>query len=360
MTSTRPSPRPRRARPARGLSVRASTRPGVPSRARIVHVHVDNTRGLDQVFSVTPARWKAACRRHPAVGRRLRPTFGWDLEGFDEAMATAEILVGWEFHQRDLKGRAPRLRWVYLTGAGLEHLAPFDWVDPHVVLTNNSGVHGPKAAEYAAMAILMLNNRIPAHVTNQRRSRWAQFFPGTVEGRTLLVIGVGAMGIAAAERAKALGMTVLGVRRRGRPARFVDRMHTPAALDRLLPRADIVLVTAPLTPETRGLLDARRLDLMRPGSGLINMGRAGIVDYAALADRLRSGRLGGAILDVFDPEPLPPDSFLWQTPNLVMTPHCSSDAPDYADRTLDLFFAEMARYLAGRPLLNAIDRRLQY
>ena len=327
---------------------------------RRLHVHIDNVRSYDQVFWVTPERWRAACRRHPALAPRLRATFGWDLEGFDAAMKTADALIGWEFPRQDLRGRAPHLAWVHLTGAGLEHLAPFDWIPAGATVTNNSGVHEPKAAEYAAMAIMMLNNRIPFHVTNQRQARWAQFFPATVTGKTVLVVGVGAMGAAAAAQARRLGMRVLGIRRSGTPHRHVDRMFKPAALDRLLPKADFVLVTAPLTPETRGMIGARQLDLMRPEAGLINMGRAGIVDYEALARKLAKGELSGAILDVFDPEPLPSTSPLWTTPNLIMTPHCSSDAPNYADRTLDLFFRNVRRFLAGRPLENTVDRALGY
>jgi phosphoglycerate dehydrogenase-like enzyme len=325
-----------------------------------IEVHVDNCRAYDQVFWITPERWASASRRHRALASRLEARIAWDLEGFEEAMQTAEILIGWEFPRKDLRARAPRLRWVHLTGAGLEHLAPFDWIPEGVVVTNNSGVHGPKASEYAEMAILMLANRIPSHVTNQRQARWQQAFPAPVRGKTLLIVGVGAMGSAAAARAKSLGLRVLGIRRTGKPQRHVDRMFGPDSLDRLLPQADFVLVTAPLTPATRDLIGRRQLDLMKPEAGLINMGRAGVVDYEALADKLTRGELGGAILDVFDPEPLPSSSPLWRTPNLVMTPHCSSDAPDYADRTLDLFFDNLRRYLAGRPLRNTVDRALQY
>jgi phosphoglycerate dehydrogenase-like enzyme len=330
------------------------------SRRRPLHVHVDNARAYDQVFWVTPERWAAAGRRHQALAKRVRATFGWDLENLDRALETADILIGWEFARRDLRGRAPQLGWIHLTGAGLEHVAPFDWVPERVTITNNSGVHGPKAGEYAAMAILMLNQRIPAHVTNQARRRWRQMFPATVAGKTLLIVGVGEMGRAAAARAKQLGMRVLGIRRSGRSQPFVDRMARPDALERLLPLADVVLVTAPLTPETHGLLGRRQLARLKPEAGLINMGRAGVVDYAALCEMLRKGRLSGAVLDVFDPEPLPAGSPLWRTPNLIMTPHCSSDAPDYADRTLDLVFDNLRRYLAHRPLRNTVDRKLQY
>ncbi len=268
--------------------------------------------------------------------------------------------MGWEFDRRNLAARAPRLRWIHLTGAGIEHVLPLTWLPPGAVLTNNSGVHAPKAGEFAATAILMLNNRIPFHVTNQRRAWWEQRFNGTVTGKTLVIVGVGAMGGAAARRAKALGMRVLGVRRSGRSHPSVDRMFGPEELDRLLPRADFVLVTAPLTSQTRGLVGGKQLDLMKAEAGLINMGRAGVVDYAALADKLGRGEIAGAVLDVFDPEPLPADSPLWGTPNLIMTPHVSSDAPNYADRTLDLCFRNLQRYLAGQPLHNVVDSTREY
>jgi phosphoglycerate dehydrogenase-like enzyme len=328
--------------------------------ARRVRLHVDNCRSYDQVFWITPERYAAASRRHPALARRVDATIGWDLEGFDEARKAVEIFIGWEFDRRDLAARAPRLRWIHLTGAGIEHVLPLTWLPPGAVLTNNSGVHAPKAGEFAAAAILMLNNRIPFHVTNQHRSHWEQRFNAPVTGKTLLIVGVGAMGGAAARRAKALGLRVLGVRRSGRAHPSVDRMYRPEALDRLLPRADFVLVTAPLTSATRGLVGRAQLDRLPPHAGLVNMGRAGVVDYAALRDKLGKGELSGAVLDVFEPEPLPPDSPLWQTPNLIMTPHVSSDAPNYADRTLDLFFRNLRRYLAGRPLENAVDPAREY
>jgi phosphoglycerate dehydrogenase-like enzyme len=327
---------------------------------RRVRLHVDNCRKYDQVFWITPERYAAAVRRHPALAKQIDATIGWDLEGFDAALREAEVFIGWEFDRRELAARAPRLRWIHLTGAGIEHVLPLTWLPPRVTLTNNSGVHAPKAGEFAACAILMLNNRIPFHVTNQHRSHWEQLFNAPVTGKTLLVVGVGAMGGAAARRAKGLGLRVLGVRRSGRSHPSVDRMFRPDALDRLLPRADFVLVTAPLTSETRGLIGKKQLDLLPSHAGLINMGRAGVVDYATLREKLIRGELAGAVLDVFDPEPLPADSPLWRTPKLIMTPHVSSDAPNYADRTLDLFFRNLRRHLAGRPLQNVVDPALEY
>jgi glyoxylate/hydroxypyruvate reductase len=147
---------------------------------------------------------------------------------------------------------------------------------------------------------------------------------------------------------------VLGVRRRGRPHAAVDRMYRPTELPDALARADFVVVTAPLTAETRGLLGRKELDLMKPAAGLVNLGRAGVVDSDALREKLGRGELSGAILDVFDPEPLPPTSPLWDCPNLIVTPHVSSDALDYTDRMLRIFADNFRRFVAGRPLRNRI------
>lgn len=310
---------------------------------------------------MTWERYRAAVRRHPNVAPSIRATIGTDVESFFAEVADAEILVGWDFPRADLRRTAPRLRWIHIWGAGIEHLLPLDWLAPGVALTNNRGVHAPKAGEYMLMAILMLNNSLPALLTAQRRAVWREIFSTTVEGKTLAVIGVGHMGGTAARRAKDLGMRVLGVRRSRRPHRYVDEIFGPDELGDVLPRADFVLVTLPLTKETHHLLGRAQLDLMRPGAGLINMGRAQVVDYEALRNKLERGELGGAILDVFDPEPLPSDSPLWSTPNLVMTPHVASDdEEEYMPRTLDLVFDNVRRYLGGSVLRNRVRRSLGY
>ena len=329
---------------------------------RRLRVHVAALTSQNEVFWVTPERFAAAVARHADVSRRIDVDFSWDLEGFAEAVADADALIGWRFPQAELARLAPRLRWIQLTGAGHEHLQPFDWLPRGVALTTNSGAHAPKAGEFAATAILMLNNDLPFLMTNQRKARWEQSFSSGIEGKTLAVIGVGAMGGAAARWAKQrLKMHVLGVRRSGRGHRYVDTMYRPGELDQVLPNADFVLVTAPLTRETEALIDRRALASMKRGAGLINMGRARVVDYVALADELRSGRLRGAVLDVFDPEPLPADSPLWSTPNLVISPHVSSDdVGNYIDRTLDVFFANVRRFLSNRPLRNRVVKARQY
>ncbi len=340
------------------LSAREMSKPGARKSLR---VHVASLRAQSEVFRVTPERFAAAVTRHPDVGPRVDVDFSWDFNGFAEAVADADALIGWRFPQDDLADLAPRLKWIQLTGAGLEHLQPLDWLPPGVALTTNSGAHAPKAAEFATTAILMLNNNLPRFVTNQRGARWEQRFGTGIEGKTLAIVGVGAMGAAAAQWAKQrLKMRVLGVRRSGRGHRYVDEMYRPNELDRILPRADFVLVTAPLTRETEGLIGKRALSSMKHGAGIVNMGRARVVDYDALAGSLRRGQLSGAILDVFDPEPLPAESPLWSTPNLIIVPHVSSDdAGVYMDRTLDVFFDNVARFLSNRPLRSRVVRSRQ-
>jgi phosphoglycerate dehydrogenase-like enzyme len=272
-----------------------------------------------------------------------------------------DILLNPEFPLRTLAEAAPRLRWIHITGAGIEPLLPLDWLPPQVELTNNSGVHAEKIGESALMMLLMLNARVPAITTNQRASRWRQIFSPSMRGRTVLIIGVGDMGGAVAKAARQLGLQTLGIRRSGTPHPDIDQMHRPESLDSLLPLADFVVMAAPLTAETKALLDKRRLGLMRRGSGFINIGRAGSVDNNALAAALNAGALSGAVLDVFEPEPLPPQSPLWTTDNLIIMPHVTSDDEDeYLPKTLDLVFENVRRLEEGVPLINVVDREREY
>ena len=327
---------------------------------KLVHMHIDNDSSLGEVFEVTPARIKASLARFPAVAKRLDITLEQDGHRLEEHLRTADVLFGWRFDRGNLARRAPKLRWIHAPGAGINHFLPFDWLPPGVVFTNNRGVHGARAHEYAIMAILMLNNRVPEMVTHQRAGRWQQVFNSGIEGKTLLVVGVGSVGSGIAAWAKRFGMHVIGIRRTGKPRRHVDEMHKPEALRRLLPRADFVAVATPATARTQRLLGRSELALLKKGAGLLNYSRAALVDYEALRERLARGELS-AVLDVFDPEPLPADSPLWRTPNLIISPHCSSDDTErYTPRTLDLVFRQMERFMAGRKLLNVVSREFEY
>ena len=315
----------------------------------------------EAVFTITRERFDAAAARHPHVARHLDVFIDWDLERFETSMRTAEVLVTWDLPTAELARVAPNLRLIHIIGAGVEHLCPMDWVPPGVTVVNNRGAHADKAGEFGLMAVLMLHNRLPAVIGNQRRAHWESLYSTPIGGRTLLVIGTGSIGGAVARRCRTLGMRVLGVSRHGRPHDAVDEMHTTDRLDALLPRADFVFLATPLTPQTRNLLDARRQALMKRGAGVVNVGRSATVDYDALAANLCGGHLSGAVLDVFDPEPLPSDSPLWSVPNLVVTPHISADDGDsYVALTLDLVFRNLERLLEGRPLVNVVRPELGY
>lgn len=326
-----------------------------------LHLHIDNMTRLGPVFEVSQERLDAALERYPDLKDRIRCTIDYDEARFGEHAATAEAMICWKIDLSDLATRAPNLKWMHVTGAGVEYFTPFDWLPDGVIFTNNRGVHGPRADEYTIMAVLMLNNRVPEMVTSQREGTWRQAFNTGVAGKTLLVVGVGNVGSGVAREAKHFGMHVLGVRRTAEPREHVDEMFGPEAIADLIPRADYIIVTAPATRQTQHLIGAREIELMRPGSGIVNYCRADVVDYEALRKRLEGKRDISAILDVFDPEPLPDSSPLWNTPNLIITPHCSSDDSDaYIPRTLDLFFDNMRRYLAGEELRNRVDPELEY
>jgi len=338
---------------------------------RTIKVHIKNNHASpdsfpptpegEDVFTITRQHYEAAAERYPDVAARLDVFIDWDLDHFGESMKTAEALVTWDLPTDRLGAIAPGLKWIHIIGAGVEHLCPMDWLPAGVTVVNNKGAHAAKAGEFGLMAILMLHNRMPAIATNQRRARWQSLYSTPVAGRTVAIVGVGSIGAAVAAQAKSIGLRVLGVSRHGKPHPAVDEMVTPDRLDDVLGPADFVFVSTPATPETRNLIDRRRIGLMKPGAGLINVGRAAVIDYDALTEALEDGHLSGAILDVFDPEPLPPDSPLWSAPNLVVTPHVSADDGDtYVAKTLDIFFENMRRYLAGEDLQNVVRPELGY
>jgi phosphoglycerate dehydrogenase-like enzyme len=272
-----------------------------------------------------------------------------------------DVLTRPGFPLRTLSEAAPQLRWIHITGAGIEPILPLDWLPQQTILTNNSGVHADKTRESVTMMLLMLNSRVPTIISNQRKAHWQQIFTPAIHGKTLLIIGVGQMGGAAAQAARRLGLRVLGVRRSAEPHADVDEMFSLEAVDTLLPAADFVLLAAPLTPQTRSLMNSRRIRSMKPGAGFINIGRAGLADYVALADALHEGRLSGAVLDVYEAEPLPSSSPLWRVDNLIMMPHVTSDDEiDYLPKTLDLVFQNARRMLNGEGMLNVVEPELGY
>lgn len=332
----------------------------VQRRSGRLRVHVENDPQAAAVYHVTEALFSAAAKKHPGIAGKVEISFGKDPDRLSANLGEVEVLVaGGGVGMGDLASCAPRLKWIQSTSAGVEKLAHI--VPPGIVLTNASGVHGPKGGEYAMTALLMLNHKVPHFVTAQREARWDQAFATPIAGKTVVIVGVGAIGTAAARLARRFGMRVLGVSRSARPNRLVERMYHSKDLRKVLPQADFVLVTTPLTEETRGMLGRVELDVLPRHAGIVNLGRGAVIDYAALAEKLRKGELAGAVLDVFPEEPLPESSPLWSTPNLIMSPHCGvDDAVSYVERALDIFLKNLTRYLAARKLMNIVDTRLGY
>ena len=269
--------------------------------------------------------------------------------------------MSWDLPTHDLARVAPNLQWIHIIGAGVEHLCPMNWLPDGVTVVNNRGTHAAKGGEFGLMAVLMLHSRLPAIINNQNNAAWSSLFSGSIVDKTVVVIGIGHIGASIARRCKMLEMNVIGISRHGRPVSGIDSLLTSKDLDSVLPVADFVVLAVPLTVETRNLLDRRRQALTKPGAGIVNIGRAATMDYRTLVENLQSGHFSGAILDVFDEEPLPEGSSLWHTPNLIVTPHISADDGNtYVDMTLDLVFANLERHLDGKPLNNVVDPVLGY
>jgi phosphoglycerate dehydrogenase-like enzyme len=326
-----------------------------------MHLHIDSLRWKPPHMHLTPAVYEAAARRHPDLAAKLTVTFSWDSEDFEKHMRTANILFAQRFPKERLAAAAPELKWLNVPSAGIEYLMPLGWLPENVVFTNNSGTHAPKAAESVTMAVLMLNARIPEVLANQRLAKWEQICTSVLADKTAALIGLGSLGRASARALRNFGLRIHGVRRNPAPDPDVDAIFGPDDLHKALKDADFLVVAAPLTAETRGMVGAAELDCLKPGAGVVNVGRGPIVDYDALRERLETGRIGGAFLDVFEHEPLPADSPLWTTRNLIVTPHNSSDDPaQYLQRALDIFFDNLRRMQNGEAMQNVIDRALGY
>jgi phosphoglycerate dehydrogenase-like enzyme len=328
-----------------------------------MHVHLENLSTKPPVFRLTSDLVRETRRNHPDLARKVRFSVDDDLERLAANLRTAEVLVTSSdvlrhprFPLAELAVAAPHLRFVHAIGAGVDALLPLDWLPKGVRLTNNSGVHVAKAREFLVMALLALNSRLPEIVWNQRHARWSQVFTPMIRGKRLAVIGLGDMGRAAVAAGRLLGLEIVGVRRSGKTVPGVARVYRPAGLRTALKHADFVVAAAPLTTETRGLLDRAALTAAKPGIGLINIGRAGLLDHDALVDLLKTGHISGAILDVFASEPLPAASPLWSAPNLIVSPHVSSDDLDgYMRETMNLVCRNLRACLAGRRLSNVVD-----
>ena len=289
-------------------------------------------------------------------------------EGVEDQLRDTEIAITWSLRPEQFKA-ASKLRWIHSPAAAVHQLIFPELVASDVVLTNAREVHGPVVAEHVIALIFALSKALPAAARLQQKHLWGQeamwhgrLRPREVAGATLGLVGVGSIGRAVAKHASALGMRVIAVREHPEQAKpeFVEQVFPLPQLDRLLAQSDFVVLAAPLTPETRGLMNAARLAQMKADACLINVGRGPLIDEAALAHALRERKIAGAALDVFEKEPLPAESPLWDLENLLITPHTAGLTDKLWDRHCQLISENLRRYLARQPLLAVVDKKRGY
>lgn len=260
---------------------------------------------------------------------------------------------------------ARRLRWVHRPGTGVDDLGRIpELVDSDVVMTNVRGTHANAMADHVFAQLLALTHRVPQAWDDQRAHRWdTRGHDGRIveiSGKTTGILALGGIGLAIARRANGFGMPVVGVEVGAVDAPEWLEVWPPERLDEMLAIADVVAVAAPLTRATRGSIDRRRIQLMKPGAYLFVVSRGGIVDEAALIDALRSGHLAGAGLDVTESEPLPPESPLWDAPNLLISPHASALTPEMWAGRFEVYKEHLRRFLASQPFAYVVDKEAGY
>lgn len=289
-----------------------------------------------------------------------------DSEGNINGDATdAEVYFSWFYLKPTTLHRvlnaAPSLRWHHAPNAGVNHILTPKYLERDLILTNGAGVHGIPIAEFVITYLLAYSKRLPSLYKLQNEQNWQRGLPiQELFGKTLLIIGAGGIGQEIAVRAKAFGMRIFGSSRQSQPLPNFDKVVGANEWKELLPESEFVVIAAPLTPETKGLIDLETLRLFRPDSYLINIARGAIVEESALTKALQEGWIAGAALDTVFTEPLPAESPLWTLPNVFITPHCSGNSPRVKERTIALFLENFTRYRQGQQLRNVVDKTAGY
>lgn len=322
---------------------------------------------IEEIASVDPRI--RVLRAYESTSEEVRARGSQETAVDDEALLgmvrQAEVLFTFRFPVEWLE-EAPHLRWVQLASAGSDHMQRLGVFDKRLdlLLTTASGVHETPISEHITAMILHFSRGLNIAVRNQPLHKWERYRADEAAGRTVTFVGYGPIARRAARICKALGMRVRAVRGSiaEQQAGFeaVERFYPPAELNGVLAESDYVVVAAPRTPQTERMISAEQFQAVKEGAVLINISRGALVDEAALIEALRAGRLKGAGLDVFEQEPLPADSPLWDMPNVLVTPHVSGSNPNYDRRVTDLFCDNLRRYLNGEQLRNLVIRERGY
>ena len=338
--------------------------------------------GVPVAIALTPilaARWRTRdleTIRAAAPGSRL-VTVGFDGHP-DGPLDDVEVMLRGrlpaEVFDRILL-RAPALRWVHSATAGVERVLTPASRERGLVITNARGVFSRPIAEYVMLMILSVARRLPELLELQAERTWQPLEARELRDVTVGIVGLGSLGRAVGALATAFGCRVVATRKRPEAGSdnpdgagdepflgtvMLDRVLPPEQLPDLLAESDFVVLAAPLTPDTHGLINDASIAVMKPGAWVINVARGELVDERALARALRAGRIGGAVLDTFREEPLPPSSTLYDLPNVILTPHTSWSSTRVLDRSVGLFADNLRRFAAGRPLVNVVDPSAGY
>ena len=312
-------------------------------------------------FTITKEHFTQALNNFPEIKEKVEIFVDWDEDNFKTSLANSDILVAWDFSTINLKKVAPNLKWIHVISAGVEHLHPLDWMFDGLVLTNSSGAHTKKAGEYGLMSILMLQNHMTKIITNQKNNNFVSLFSNPIAGKTVVLVGTGNLGTSMAKLVAPLGVNIIGVNKRGRITEGCSKVISIDKIDTVLPDADFLYLAVPETPETKNLISKERLNMLKPTCGIVNIGRQSVMDYDVLCEKLSNDEIAGAILDVFTHEPIEKNSKLWNIPNLVITPHVSSDDNgNYVKLTLDIFIKNLKLFIENKELSNQVDKKLGY
>jgi phosphoglycerate dehydrogenase-like enzyme len=278
-----------------------------------------------------------------------------------QALESAEVLFTLST-PKELLDFAPQLRWIQGIGAGVEQFVAAGVRRDSVVVTNGSGVSSGSMAEFVIGRLLQIWKRFPEADRHQRAHDYIRTYGRTFAGSTLGIVGLGSSGLAGGERARALGLTVLGLKRTpsdvdatATQSAVAHEVYSPDQLHDMLSRCDAVVITAPATPETHHIIDDKAFGAMKAGCVLVNVARGSLVDTASMLESLESKHLGAAILDVFEEEPLPKDSPLWDCENVMISAHSSVSVDRFMDDIFDLFEDNVTRYVSEQPLRNLVD-----
>ncbi len=296
-------------------------------------------------------------------GSKATPEQAAALKELENMMREAEVMLTLRLPQ-NLAQRSPKLKWVQFLSAGIESVREAKDLRDNVLVTNASGCNGIPVVEHALGFMLMLAKQSTRSLANQSAKKWERFCPAELAGKTVGVVGLGNIGKEVTRIAKALRMRVVATRRssikRESGVEGVDEMYPATQLPVLFSESDFVVVSVPVTPETTKLIGEAELRAMKPSAFFINISRGQVVDQTILIKALEEGWIAGAAIDVTDPEPLPPDSKLWDAPNIIITAHIAGDTFGTGGRAAELFCDNLRRYLEGKPLVNLVDRARGY